>query len=77
MLCKIGGFHSSDYEECRLLGCSAVVSSTAQGLNRPHIHWSSRVLSQGVKRPGHEAVTPTTSNDIKKTCTHPYVFIGQ
>jgi hypothetical protein len=24
MLCKISGFHGSDYEECRLLGCYAV-----------------------------------------------------
>jgi hypothetical protein len=21
MMCKIGGFHGSDYEECHLLGC--------------------------------------------------------
>jgi hypothetical protein len=24
MLCKTGGFHGGDYEECRLLGCYAV-----------------------------------------------------
>jgi hypothetical protein len=23
-VCKIGGFHGGDYEECRVLGCNAV-----------------------------------------------------
>jgi hypothetical protein len=23
-LCKVGGYHGGDYEECRLLGCYAV-----------------------------------------------------
>jgi hypothetical protein len=28
MLCKILGFHSDDYEECRLLGCYATLEPT-------------------------------------------------
>jgi hypothetical protein len=30
MLCKIGGFHGSDYEECRLLGYKTLVRTSQE-----------------------------------------------
>jgi hypothetical protein len=34
MLCKIWGFHASDYEKCRLLGCDAVWVLSEQTFQR-------------------------------------------
>jgi hypothetical protein len=56
-----------------------ITSRTALGTTQPPIHWVPEAISQGVKRPGHEADhSPPSSDEVKNAWSYTsppqYVF---